>query len=86
MLTEPEAWREIARRLCDRTYYFRYGLCWEAGLLERDGHVPDDVCERMTRRIEAAIRHRTWAAPPSKGRALRTLLALFLACQAETDG
>jgi hypothetical protein len=90
-LTEPQAWREIARRIAEGEWE-REGICVEIALLLGGGCVSRCVHDAMWSRC---IRHRqaldpsgwggTFIWPEGKNANERVLAALFLALEAEDD-
>lgn len=95
-LTEPQAWREIARRIVEGEWS-KSGLCREANvLLERD-RVNDCVFVRMMDRIDDHIQARnnsidyrpdcgfSWAYEFGTEPEARAFAALWLALEAEEE-
>jgi hypothetical protein len=92
-LSEPEAWREIARRIADGETKMPIGLCHEAQGLAFAGMCSSTLAGAM---IDRACDHavlsnydrRTqtmYAYPPGKQRGARVLAALWLALEAEEE-
>lgn len=97
MLSEPEAWREIARRLA---YRQRAGEA-ETGFLCRHLDVLAWTQRRITLNVEAQMRRRikaylgnnytafddlnSWPYSPSENRQGRLLAALWLALESESE-
>jgi hypothetical protein len=96
-LTEPQAWREIARRIAEGEW-LGSGLCSEADNLEYGRLIPSRLGNRMYERAERHVALErlagrafvgdygaTYAFPPGKNADERVLAALFLALEAEDD-
>jgi hypothetical protein len=82
MLTEAQAWREIARRIVEGEWK-RFGLCREiqALLLAEDKILRDDA-SAMFLRLGTYLDY-GWAYTPGEEREARALAALWLALDAE---
>ena len=89
-LTEPEAWREIARRIAEGEWR-KMGLCYEVVALRIvGGRISEKQCNRMGCRIEQHIAvHEAyatdWAYKPGAEPEARILAALWLALEAEEE-
>ena len=83
-LNEPEAWREIARRISERGCV-RYGLCAEANCLWTSERISLYTVIDMERRIaQHVLPHEyKWAYEPGTELEARILAALWLALEAE---
>ena len=92
LLTEPEAWREIAKRM-DRRRWWGTGLCREVNLIVNEGRVDITTGWAMNSRVSAHLRLGPacagYAYPlheeMGEGRQARILAALFFALEAEDD-
>lgn len=94
VLTEAEAWREIARLFAEGEA--DCGMCWEARLLCLDGRITGEQEKTMHRRIyahtagswifeeDAGMSTGPWSFD-SNDKEVRVLAALFLALEAEED-
>lgn len=93
-MSEPEAWREIARRIDERETPMRNGLCFEVYALYEA--VGDSTFDCMIARVDAhaALSPFAWRAgfgdgafafKPGTERRSRILAALFLALESEDD-
>ena len=85
-LNEPEAWREIARRISERGCV-RYGLCAEADCLWDSERISIHTALDMERRIQQHVlpHEDKWAYKPGTEPEARILAALWLALEAEED-
>ena len=93
MMTEPEAWREIARRFARGKAL--HGLCHEVGVVFDSRRISDVVYDTMCGRIDEHLGDRAWGYDPrigsgggydhSEHREARCLAALWLALDAEAD-
>ncbi len=89
-MTEPEAWREIARRIAEGEWK-GLGLCYEAEELKWKGDVTHVTAIEMSLR---ACRHALFSSSRQNGHAYRAgtepearaLAALWLALEAEEEG
>ena len=86
-LTEPQAWREIARRLGNGKR-FQFGLCYEAGRVWCEGRCSGDTEEIMQRRARKHVSNGDGlygglAYPRGGERDARILAALWMALEAE---
>ena len=85
-LTEPEAWREISRRIVEGEWA-RYGLCHEACLLRFSSSISGKTLTTMEHLDDAPwVYPPPYAYPPSKEPEARALVALWLALEAEEEG
>ena len=95
MLTEPEAWREIARRIVEGDWC-RHGLCAEIEELLINGALASGVFLDMRRRIRGAadLSPNRWRAndgcawfafPMGAQPEARAMAALFFALEAEDE-
>lgn len=96
VLTEPEAWREIARRLVeDDVYNLPLGLCLLVHHLCWDGSIDPSTRRRMGLRVQDYLQGRVYAyayrtatryeSYVNKYREARALAALWLALEAEEE-
>lgn len=83
-LTEPEAWREIARRIAEETWK-RRGLCDEAGALYLQWRIGREMMLAMYARLEVYLGKAIWAYPCGTQPEARILAALWLALEAEEE-
>jgi hypothetical protein len=88
-LTEPEAWREIARRIVEGEWE-EFGLCLETEKLEDENMVTGKTCAAMRIRVcdhvaccDSAIFG--WAYSVGVEPEARALAALWLALEAEEE-
>jgi hypothetical protein len=89
-MTEPEAWREIARRIVEGKWN-KYGLCGEAAdlyvRLLVTGNMATAMCERVRPHVlSTSGRQRGYAYPAGTEPEARALAALWLALEAEEEG
>ncbi len=96
MLSETEAWREIAERVAASGLHGA-GLCFAIHRLFDTNRITIPVYRQMQSRVQVhadASEHRYQVGPyagwfayrPGRERAPRILAALWLACEAEDDG
>jgi hypothetical protein len=85
-LNEPEAWREIARRIAEKGCV-RYGLCAEADSLWHSARISIYTVLDMEERIGEHVfgYEGNWAYKPGTEPEARILAALWLALEAEED-
>jgi hypothetical protein len=83
-MTEPEAWREIARRIVEGEWG-RWGLCREVWLLYMERGITSSIrmSERVKHHLDAA--GLSWAYPEGTEPEARALAALWLALEAEEE-
>ena len=90
-LTEPEAWREIARRIAEGEWNNR-GLCAEISDLCDEGRlslvIEWDMEDRIKRHLDARKNGwpHNWAYECGTEPEARILAALWLALEAEEEG
>jgi hypothetical protein len=89
-MTEPEAWREIARRIVEGEWE-GVGLCREVVELKWQGVLTDNTRIAMLRRalnhvFFSSNRHDGHAYFAGTEREARALAALWLALEAEEEG
>lgn len=85
-LTEPKAWREIARRIAEGEWN-NCGLCAEIGDLCDEGRVHCwALCDMKDRIKQHLGAYHPWAYEPGTELEARILAALWLALEAEEDG
>lgn len=78
-LTEPRAWRLIAKRLADPKHTMLHGLCHEVDKLWCDEKITAHTKHIMQTRIEAHLRYPfLYAYLPGESREARLLAALWL--------
>ena len=82
-LTEPEAWREIARRIAEKEW-LRLGLCAEVNELLWDWHITKETAFGMKRRALSACD--IWAYELGTQPEGRILASLWFALEAEEEG
>jgi hypothetical protein len=84
-MTEPEAWREIARRIVEDEWA-RCGLCREVWFLYMERGIMRSI--RMLKRVKDHLDAAglIWAYPEGTEREARALAALWLALEAEEEG
>lgn len=95
MLSEPEAWREIARRIAENETKMSHGLCYEAYLLGPYANgammFPNKLADRMAHRaitharLSPDVDTNDYAFPRGTHREERILAALWLALEAESE-
>ena len=83
-LSEPEAWREIARRIAEGRWD-RLGLCHETAVLRWGERIHGFTEAEMRRRIRYHLKLKYWAYPAGTAASARILAALWLALEAEED-
>ena len=83
-LTEPAAWREIARRIAEGRWD-RLGLCHEALVLRWGKRIYGFTEAEMRRRIRYHINGEMWAYRHGTEPEARILAALWLALEAEEE-
>lgn len=83
-LTEPEAWREIARRIAEGEWG-GIGLCSEVVALNWDLRICPSTAVAMRSRIRSHLNTELWAYPLRTAANAGILAALWLALEAE-DG
>lgn len=80
MLTEPQAWREIARRIVEGEWR-RDGLCTEVTRLWAEGRIActrdTAMCDRI--RLHTRDKGDAYLAPPGTEPEARALFALLMA-------
>jgi hypothetical protein len=89
-MTEPEAWREIARRIVEGDWK-KCGLCREAGALHENDKVTTAVFRSMSYRVRQHVAYCDsavwgWAYRMGTEPEARALAALWLALEAEEEG
>lgn len=83
VLTEPQAWREIARRIAEREWT-AYGLCYEIWYMGFYGYISSTIQKQMKDRLDEYMSDpEAYAYHPGTEAEARTLAALWLACEAE---
>ena len=87
MMTETQAWREIAKRVAQRTHdiaVFPIGLCIEVeDMLDV---ISDDTFDRMMGRLAFHLNGELWAySPYESNNGPRVLAALWLALEAMAE-
>jgi hypothetical protein len=85
-MTEPEAWREIARRIVEGEWALS-GLCREVWFLYMERGITRSI--RMFERVEDHLDAAGligWAYPEGTEPEARALAALWLALEAEEEG
>lgn len=83
-LTEPEAWREIARRIAEGQWE-GFGLCHEDSMLRWEERISASTHIAMRARTRFYLNDNLWAYPPRTEPEARILAALWLALEAEED-
>lgn len=83
-LTEPEAWREIARRIAE-DQWDGFGLCHEDSMLRWEGRISASTQVAMRTRTKSYLDKETWAYPNGAEPEARILAALWLALEAEEE-
>lgn len=83
-LTEPEAWREIARRIAEGRWD-RLGLCHEALVLRWGKRIYGFTEVAMRSRIRSHLNTEMWAYRYGTKPEARILAALWLALEAEEE-
>lgn len=86
MLTEPQAWREIARRIVEGEWAME-GLCFEGTRLWLQSRISDSTEIAMWKRIKPHTAHALdrYLAPPGEEPEARALFALLMAEIAEDE-
>lgn len=83
-LTEPEAWREIARRIAEGEWG-EIGLCSEVVALNSDLRICPSTAVAMRSRIRSHLNIERWAYRHGTESEARILAALWLALEAEEE-
>ena len=89
-MTEPEAWREIARRIVEGEWS-RLGLCREVANLQVQRRITEKKASAMAINVlshlmETSSRQHGYVYPEGTEREARALAALWLALEAEEEG
>jgi hypothetical protein len=89
-MTEPEAWREIARRIVEGEWS-RFGLCREVAGLRVQRKIAEEKAYAMTvnvlnHLVETGSRQHGYVYPEGTEPEARALAALWLALEAEEEG
>jgi hypothetical protein len=89
-MTEPEAWREIARRIVEGEWS-RFGLCREVAGLQVQRKITEEKASAMAINVlshlmETSSRRHGYVYPEGAEPDSRALAALWLALEAEEEG